>query len=84
MEKADVREQKTVAQQHAVRETKAAVAVAILGVVCLLALIFPVYAVANRVEPFVTGLPFSMFWIVLWIAIEFVGFIIAYNWEYRR
>ncbi len=31
----------------------------------------------------VMGLPFSMFWVVLWILVEFVGFIVAYNWEYR-
>lgn len=33
--------------------------------------IFPVFAVANRVEPFVLGLPFSFFWVVAWILVVF-------------
>lgn len=70
-------------EREQLRERKALTAVAILGVVCLLAMIFPFYSVGNRVEPFVLGLPFSMFWIVLWIAVEFIGFIVAYLWEYR-
>jgi hypothetical protein len=57
--------------------------VAVLGLVCLLMMIFPFYSLANRTDPFVMGLPFSMFWVVLWILIELVGFIVAYNWEYR-
>ncbi|MEX0974493.1 MAG: hypothetical protein WD024_03945 [Bacillota bacterium] len=66
-----------------VREAKALKFVAILGVICMLALVFPLYSVANRADPFVLGLPFSMFWIVLVIAVEFVGFIAAYRWEYK-
>ncbi|HHW27482.1 MAG TPA: hypothetical protein GXX23_09175 [Firmicutes bacterium] len=65
------------------REAKALKFVAVLGLVCLLMMIFPFYSIANRAEPFVMGLPFSMFWVVLWILVEFVGFIVAYNWEYR-
>ncbi len=67
-----------------VRERKALGFVAVLGIVCLLALMFPFYSLGNRVEPFVLSLPFSMFWIVFWIAVEFTGFILAYRWEYRR
>lgn len=65
------------------RERKAGRFVAILGVICLLMMIYPLYSLGNRVEPFVVGLPFSMFWVVLWIVVEFVGFICAYLWEYR-
>lgn len=65
------------------REAKALKFVAVLGLVCLLMMVFPFYSIVNRAEPFVMGLPFSMFWVVLWIVIEFVGFIAAYNWEYR-
>lgn len=67
-----------------IREWKALKAVALLGLLCLLAMVFPIYSVANRVEPFVLGMPFSMFWIVLWIGVEFVGMIAAYLWEYQR
>lgn len=65
------------------REAKALKFVFVLGLVCLLMMIFPLYAIANRADPFVMGLPFSMLWVVLWILVEFVGFIAAYNWEYR-
>lgn len=35
----------------------------------LVALTFGIYY-ANRVEPFVMGLPFLMFWIVAWVVIS--------------
>lgn len=65
------------------RESKALRFVTILGIVCMLMMVFPLYSIANVAEPFVLGLPFSMFWIVLWIVIEFAGFIAVYNWEYK-
>lgn len=40
--------------------------------------IFPVFAVANRVEPFVFGLPFSFFWVVAWILIVFSLLVVMY------
>lgn len=54
-------------------------AFAIFTVVMVLLLTFPVYGLGNHVEPFVLGLPFSMVWVVFWIAVEFVvllGFIV--------
>lgn len=48
-------------------------------VICLLALIWPGYAMfGNRVEPLVLGLPFSLFWNVLWVQLSFAA-IIAYH-----
>lgn len=44
-------------------------AIAVLGVVLLVALTFPGYALANRVDPILLGMPFGMFWIVLWIVL---------------
>ena len=41
-------------------------------IILFLTLIFPVYAIANRVEPLVLGLPFGLFWIVLMEVIAFV------------
>jgi hypothetical protein len=42
-------------------------------VVCAAALTQPGYALfGNRVEPFVLGLPFVLFWSVGWIALTFV------------
>ncbi|MBA2441844.1 MAG: DUF3311 domain-containing protein [Rubrobacter sp.] len=40
--------------------------------------IFPVFALANRVEPLVFGLPFSFFWVVLWILIAFTLLLVLY------
>ena len=36
-------------------------------------LIFPVYNVGNRVDPFIFGIPFSLFWIIACILMQFVG-----------
>ena len=48
--------------------------------------VFPIYGLANKVEPMVLGLPFSLFWIVAWIAVEFVGLLcfIAYEFSGSR
>lgn len=47
-------------------------------------LIFPVFAVANRVQPMILGLPFALAWIVFWVGVEFVGVILFYWAEYGR
>ncbi len=52
--------------------------------VCLLAQVWPVYLIGNRIKPYLLGMPFSMFWIGLWIVIIFIGLVIKYNQEYRR
>ena len=36
-------------------------------------LIFPIYNVGNRVDPFIFGIPFSLFWIIACILIQFIG-----------
>lgn len=33
----------------------------------------------NKLEPFVFGLPFNMFWIVLWVVLTFVILAIIYR-----
>lgn len=45
--------------------------------------IFPVYALANRVEPMVLGLPFGLAWIIFWILVELVVLLVFYFHEYR-
>lgn len=61
------------------RASRAFVAFAVLMV---LVMIFPIYALGNRVEPFVIGLPFSLFWVVFWIAVEFVVLIAFFLYEH--
>jgi hypothetical protein len=36
-------------------------------------LIFPIYSIGNRVETFILGMPFSLFWIIACILMQFVG-----------
>ena len=36
-------------------------------------LIFPIYDIGNRVDPFIFGIPFSLFWIIACILIQFTG-----------
>jgi len=43
-----------------------------------LALALPV---VNRLEPFVLGLPFVLFWIVLWVALTPLALFAAYRCE---
>lgn len=45
---------------------------------CTLAMIWPGALIANRIEPTVLGLPFLMFWYILWILVLFIGTAIAY------
>jgi hypothetical protein len=61
-------------------------AFAVFTAIMVLVMIFPIYGLANKVEPMVLGLPFSLFWIVAWIGIEFVGLLcfIAYEFSGSR
>jgi len=47
-----------------------------------LVMIFPIYGLGNRVEPFVLGMPFSMIWVVFWIVVEFFGVIAFFLFEH--
>ena len=51
-----------------------------IGVMVLVFLptIFPIFAVANRVEPIILGLPFNFFWVVSWILIAFSALVVLY------
>ena len=47
----------------------------LFSIFILALLIFPVYDVGNRVDPFIFGIPFSLFWIVACILIQFIGIV---------
>ncbi|UYF98879.1 DUF3311 domain-containing protein [Halomonas sp. GD1P12] len=47
--------------------------------ICTLAMVWPGALIANRIEPFVLGLPFFIFWYVAWVFALFVGFALAYQ-----
>ncbi len=49
------------------------------ALLCLGAMTWPGYArFGNSIEPYVLGLPFSLFWIMLWIGFSFLA-LIAYH-----
>ena len=56
----------------------------VFGLVIALVMIFPIFGVANRVEPRVLGMPFSMFWVIFWIGIEFVILIVFFLSEEKK
>ena len=47
-------------------------------VLIFLPTVFPIFALANRVEPLVLGFPFAFFWVVLWIVIAFSALLVLY------
>ncbi|WP_047865680.1 hypothetical protein [Rubrobacter aplysinae] len=50
----------------------------VVMVLAFLPTIFPIFSLANRVEPFVFGLPFVFFWVVLWILVVFSLLLLMY------
>jgi hypothetical protein len=50
----------------------------ITTIIPFLMLVFPLYGIANRATPIVMGVPFSFFWVVLWIIIVFVAITVLY------
>jgi len=64
------------------KQKKSAIFWVLFFTVVFLANIWPLYLVANSATPFVLGLPFSMFWIILWIVIGFIGLLVMYRSEY--
>ncbi|QYJ16147.1 hypothetical protein Rxycam_01978 [Rubrobacter xylanophilus DSM 9941] len=65
------------------RSRKIAVGMGLYFFVCTMAMIWPGAAFANRIEPFVLGLPFFFFWYVFWVFLVFVGCVLLYRLEYR-
>ncbi|MGR3764503.1 DUF3311 domain-containing protein [Rossellomorea sp. NS-SX7] len=49
-----------------------------LGIPFLL-LIFPLFSIGNRATPVVMGMPFSVFWVILWIIITFLIVLALYR-----
>ena len=49
----------------------------------LLAETWPGYLVADRLEPYILGLPFDFAWLVLWIAVVFVALLLTFRADMR-
>ncbi len=54
----------------------------IFTIAMALVMVFPIFALGNRVEPFVLGLPFSMAWVIFWIGVEFVALVAFFRYEH--
>lgn len=50
-----------------------------VGLIPFLMLVFPFFEFANRATPIIFGLPFSFFWVILWIVITFVALVVLYR-----
>ena len=50
----------------------------------LLAVVWPVYPLFSRIRPFILGMPFSLFYLVLVLLICFIVLVGVYLWEDRR
>lgn len=48
-------------------------------VICILAFIWPVAVLVNRIEPMFLGMPFFMFWQILWVLLT-VGVLAFLHW----
>jgi cbb3-type cytochrome oxidase subunit 3 len=51
--------------------------------VCLLAMLWPVVKIGNRIEPFILGLPFLLFWFVMLLLLIFFGLLVMF-WTEKR
>lgn len=52
--------------------------------VCIAAMIWPGALLANRIQPYVLGLPFFFFWYVAWVFVLFMGLVALYWLEGRE
>lgn len=50
----------------------------VITVLAFLPVIFPIYSLANSAEPMVLGLPFSFFWVLLWVVIVGIAVVSLY------
>ena len=48
----------------------------LFSIFILALLIFPIYGIGNKVDPFIFGIPFSLFWIIACILMQFMGILI--------
>ncbi len=53
-------------RSHLIPRSPGTVILIIWFVICFAAIQWPGWLIANRVEPYVLGLPFMFFWAILW------------------
>lgn len=55
---------------------------AMVYVVGLILVVWPLFPLFNRVEPYVLGMPFNMFWTALSLVVVLVNTVLLYRWEH--
>lgn len=63
-------------------ERRRYIAHAMVYVVGLVLVVWPVFTLFNRVEPYVLGMPFNMFWTGLSLVVVLVNTVLLYRWEH--
>ena len=53
----------------------------VLCVVLVAMMVFPIYGIGNRATPIVLGMPFSLFWIVMWVMLGAVALFLLYYFD---
>jgi len=56
----------------------------LFSVAALAALIWPLYSIFGTIEPFVLGIPFSLFYLVILIGAVFSVMLALFVWEDRN
>lgn len=59
-------------------------AATLVFVAAFLATMWPLYPVFSRIRPFVLGVPFSLFSLIVLVALCFFSMLALYVWETRR
>jgi len=59
-------------------------AVTLVFIGTFLATMWPVYLLFDRIRPFVLGIPFSLFYLVVLVFVCFFSLLALYRWEDKR
>ncbi len=65
------------------KQRNIALVMGIYFLICLLAITWPFLKLANHIYPLILGMPFLMFWFVLWNFIIVIGLVLLYRLEYN-
>jgi hypothetical protein len=64
------------------RLRRARIAFALFAAVAGAALVWPLYPLFGGIRPMILGLPLSLAWVVLWLALVFVALLVLYRVEH--
>ncbi len=50
----------------------------IISILLFSTVLFPMFTIGNKAYPIIVGIPYSFFWVILWILITFFTVLILY------